>query len=792
MKKQVAPGYQKADLVIDKMLRADQFSSPVFNRSKTALIKRYAETMPSIHYVARPQLKLGGIRFNPENYTFISNTYFKRLVYFDLQSRKATDIRLPAGAIVREVLWAPDGKNIAISVEENAGQSVYVIQAKNLKRKKIGGILLNSSLSRVVEWVGSEQLILGARTARQKLGLHVGKTAPIGPVIQDAGGVVSQNRTYTDLIKTHEDESLLALAIEIQLVLVHVKSGKQNKIGKPGFYGRVTVSPSDQYILIDTYLLPFSKVVPINLFAKKIEVWNLNAKVIYGFKPLGPHENLPIEGVTVGPRSIRWIENEPNTLLFAEALDQGNWAVKAEYRDELFKLKILKSGKPKKESVIRLKQRFAGFESFDEPDSYWIVDYERDRQWVTYFWVKKDSKNVWQSETIFSLNENDAYGDPGNPVQMRNVRGEAVIALDRSSPGQKFMFLSGAGASEEGERPFLKRFNLQTKESEEWFRSVKGTYERFAGFLKNDFSEFITAFESPQVSPRFFIRKPKTEKSQLLYADPNPYQILSKIKKEVITYERNDGVKLSGILYYPLNYKEGTAYPAILQAYPLEYTDAATAGQVRGSQDTFWVPYHDDMIYNTLRGYFVLDEAQMPIIGHPETKNDTFVEQLTASAAAAVDALVKKVGVDPARVGVVGHSYGAYMVANLLTHSKVFAAGVAKSGAYNRTLTPFGFQGERRPFWKAKTTYLKMSPFLEADQMKTPFLLIHGMSDSNMGTFPIQSERYFDALKGQGATARLVMLPEESHGFTAYESVGHVLHEVFAWFDQYLKSSRRS
>jgi dipeptidyl aminopeptidase/acylaminoacyl peptidase len=782
-------GYQKPDPIVGKIVRADSFSIPLFNHAKTALVKRFGEDLPPIHYVARPQLKLGGLRFNPNNYAFISNYYFKRLVYFDVKTRKEKEIVFPKNSILRETLWSPDGKHLVVSLEKDFEQEVWLVQIPSLKKTKIPGVQLNSVLGRTIEWVGSTRLLIGTRTKNQVKPISLEKRTPTGPVIQESGGVVSQNRTYPDLIKTPEDEKLFAQAIEQQLVIYDLKTRKKKNLGKPGFFGRISLSPNYQWLLIDTFQLPFSKVVPVSLFAKKTEVWNLSGKVIHAFKPNGPFENLPIEGVQTGPRSIQWIGSEPESLFYAEALDQGDWAVKADHRDELFKLTISSKVKAKPQSLFKMKNRYAGFNYFDEADSYWLTDYERDRQWVTNLWLKKNADQQWEAKTIFSINENDAYGDPGDPVMTRNALGHPVIALDRRIPNQKAIFLRGTGSSPEGDRPFLRRFDLETLQTEEWFRSEKGAFERFVGFTNETYSEFITAFESQTQSPHYLIRKPNDAKTRLLYGDPNPYKLLSQLKKEVITYTRNDGVKLSGILYYPLNYEEGKKYPAIIQAYPLEYTDASTAGQVRGSQDKFSTPYHEDMIYNALRGYFVLDETQMPIIGHPETKNDTFVEQLVASAQAAVDALVDRGLVDPKRVGVVGHSYGAYMVANLLTHSQLFAAGIAKSGAYNRTLTPFGFQGERRPLWKAKETYLKMSPFLAADQVKTPILLIHGMADNNTGTFPMQTERYFEALKGQGAQTRMVLLPEESHGYASIESVEHVLYEVFRWFDLYLGES---
>jgi dipeptidyl aminopeptidase/acylaminoacyl peptidase len=777
--------YQKPDAVVDRILHSDTFSIPIFNQQKTALIKRFAEEMPPIRYVARPQLKLAGERFNPENYTGISNYYFKRLAYFDLQKKKEQTIPFPKEAILRETLWSPDGKHLAVSVEKEDGQEVWLVKIPSLKIKKIQGVQLNAILDRTMEWIGNDQLFLRVRTEKQIGAVQKEKETPVGPVIQESGGVVSQNRTHPDLIKSAQDERVFAEAISSQLLIYDLKSGKKKKVGKAGLFGRASLSPNQKWLIVDTFTLPFSKSVPLGLFAKKTEIWNLSAKVVHTFPDSPAFENLPIQGVRTGARSIQWIQSEPETLIFAEALDQGDWAVKVEHRDELFRLKI--SAKPgKRESFFKCKNRFAGFTCLNEPNSYLITDYERDTEWVTTFWHHLASKE-WITKTVFSLNENDSYADPGNEVMIRNAMGRPVIAIQESD-GVKSIFLNGAGATPEGERPFLRKFNLETLETRELFRSVGGSYERFFAFTDESFTEILTSYESQKESPRFYARKLGAEKPTLLYADPNPYAILSRVRKEVITYERADGAKLSGILYYPLDYVEGKKYPAIIQGYPLEYTDASTAGQVRGSQDKFSTPFREDMIYNTLRGYFLLDEAQMPIIGHPETKNDQFIEQLVSSAKAAVDTLVARGLVDEKRVGIVGHSYGAYMVANLLTHSDLFATGVAKSGAYNRTLTPFGFQGERRPLWKAKDVYLKMSPFLVADQMKKPILLIHGMEDNNTGTFTMQSERYFEALKGQGAHARLVLLPEESHGYASIESIEHTLYEIFTWFDRYLKN----
>jgi dipeptidyl aminopeptidase/acylaminoacyl peptidase len=272
------------------------------------------------------------------------------------------------------------------------------------------------------------------------------------------------------------------------------------------------------------------------------------------------------------------------------------------------------------------------------------------------------------------------------------------------------------------------------------------------------------------------------------FADPTPQ--IRGIKQELLTYERADGVKLSGTLYLPADHVEGTKLPLFVWAYPLEYTDPATAGQNTNATTRALRIRGASHLALVLAGYAVLDNATMPVVGDPETMNDTFVEQIVASAQAAIDACVARGVADPDHVGVGGHSYGAFMTANLLAHCDLFRAGIARSGAYNRTLTPFGFQSERRTIWQARDTYVTLSPFFVADRIDEPLLMIHGEKDSNTGTFPIQSERLYQAVKGNGGAARLVMLPGEDHGYQARESVLHTVAEMLDWCERHVRSER--
>lgn len=784
-----ATGYQKPEDMVGKLVRADSFSTAMYNPQTTALLKAYFQETPSIKYVSRPKVRLGGVRFNPSNYTAISNYYINRLTYFDMKTKKERSLGFPKDSILRQVSWSADGKHIAISNETDSCHEVWIVPVPSLAKYKVPGVCLNAVLGRTLDWMTNDEVLIGARTAAQRGALKMGAEVPTGPVVLESKGTVSQNRTYQDLIKTQQDEKAFATAAESQIGRFSVKTRAFVKIGKPGIFKNIESSPNGKLVLVHKVERPFSFVVPFYYYASATQIWSMNGALVQEVTRGGPFENIPIQGVPTGPRSVQWVNSQPQTLIYAEALDGGDWANKVEFRDQLFLMKIPASGPGKPEALMKLKNRYAEVQFLDESESMFVTDYERDKEWLTTVMVSRKG-DAWETKPVFSLSENDDYNKPGSFYGHLNKFGKVVVAVDGSDQKDSAsVFLSGPGASPEGERPFLRRMNLATLKTDELFRSQKGSYESFETFLGKDFTRFVTKFESQKISPRYDIREAKNEKRESLYADPNPFEVLTRIKKEIITYKRADGVMLSAVLYYPLDYKEGVKYPAVISAYPLEYTDAAVAGQVRGSQDRFEKPFREAIVYNALRGYVVLDDAQMPIIGHPETKNDTFIEQLVSGAKAAVDTLDKRGLIDRKRVGVIGHSYGAFMVAHLLTHSDLFAAGVAKSGAYNRTLTPYGFQGERRPFWKAKSTYTKLSPFFDAEKMKKPMLLMHGMADNNSGTFTMQSERYFEALKGQGANARLVLLPEESHGYASIESIEHVLSEIFTWYDKYLKAS---
>jgi dipeptidyl aminopeptidase/acylaminoacyl peptidase len=603
--------------------------------------------------------------------------------------------------------------------------------------------------------------------------------APTGPNIEETTGKAAQVATYQDLLKSPRDEELFRYYATSQLANVDTSTGAVTTIGEPGLIASAEQSPDGKFLLVTTLKAPFSFRVPFYLFPRSIEVVDAKGQPVQKIADLPVSDDTPRQGVPKGPRSVEWQPLVDATLIWAEALDGGDPIRKVPHRDKLMSLAAPFQDEPKE--ILKIQHRFTRLNWTAKPGQAMLTEFDRSRRWNTTSLI--DLADPSHRRVVFDLSINDAYKNPGTPLTQVRPDGQMTLLQDGD-----VIYLLGRGASESGDRPFLDAMNLKTLQKERLFHCADGVYERPLGFVGASRTRILIEHESKTEPINIFVVDLKSgERTKLTdFKDPAPE--LTQLSKELIKYQRSDGVPLSGTLYLPPGYQAGTRLPLIVWAYPLEYSDPGTAGQVRGSPYTFTSLRGDDPRFFLTQGYAVLMDATMPVVGDPEKMNDTYVEQITASAKAAIDTLDAKGVIDPHRVGVAGHSYGAFMTANLLAHTRLFAAGIARSGAYNRTLTPFGFQSERRSFWEAHDLYMKMSPFTYADKIKDPLLLIHGEADNNQGTFPIQSERLFQAIKGSGGTARLVLLPYEAHGYRARESVLHVLAEMFEWADKYVKN----
>ncbi|HEY3035179.1 MAG TPA: prolyl oligopeptidase family serine peptidase [Streptosporangiaceae bacterium] len=741
------------------------------------------ESHPPIAMLARPYLPLAGIRLDQR---LGARRRMRRLTGLSVVRTgdgTETPLNLPAEVQVGAPIWAPDGRRFAFSLDRVDGIGLWIADAATGEASPVPGLTIRdvvggdtSATGGTVRWSrdGRSLLVLAAPHAPLML-----PEPPIEPQTDETAGKHSQMATYTDLLSTPADEDAFEALATTVPCRVDPATGARQELGPPGLYQSLNDSPDGTHLLVHRLQRPFSFRVPWLLFARRVEVWDAAGTPVAVIADLPVSDEVPRQGVPTGPRLVSWEERAPASLVWTEALDGGDPVTPAEHRDRVMRLGAPFTGEPS--TVLDIRHRCLGWYDLDEPNRLLLTEHDRDRRWLTSWLV--DLAEPDKRRMIFDLSMDDAYNDPGMPLVVLHPDGSRTVLADGPA-----IYLRGDGATPDGDRPFFDRFDLVTLTATRLHESPLGCIEHVLGFTGAGEPEVVLWHESPTEPPNLVAATLDGSRSRPLTAWPDPHPQLTPIARRLITHDRGDGVTLSGILHLPPGHdpaRDGRL-PLLVWAYPFDFGGADTAGQVRGSTSEFTRLTALGPVAFVLRGYAVLADATMPVIGDPETMNDTYLEQITAAARAHIQALDEAGIIDPARVAVAGHSYGAFMTANLLAHTDLFAAGIARSGAYNRTLTPFGFQTERRSFWEAPAVYDQVSPFRYADRISAPLLLIHGAQDANSGTYPIQSQRLFDSIRGNGGTARLVVLPHESHAYLARESVLHVLAEQFSWLERWL------
>ncbi len=742
------------------------------------LIER--DAMPGIEDVSRRMLRLAGIRIDPAANRRFQSMFDKSLSLRSRDGGETTAVPLPPDSKLASTIWSHDSQSFVFSVVTPTGSQLWAAAVDNPGHPQLLTDRLMSVFSSF-SWMPDGKQVVCAEVPSDRGAEPAASTAPTGPSIQETAGNTSPTRTYQDLLSSAEDEAMFEYYAVGQLTLIDLH-GKQEAVGVPAIIAGAEPAPNGELLLVTTIHKPFSYVQTYSSFPQRIEVWDRNGNVVHQVANVPMAENIPIEGVRLGPRNVTWKPGEPATVIWTEALDGGDPRREAEHRDRWMMQSMPVDGEPTE--LVKLEQRAVGAGFFEDPSQVVTYEYDRDRRWLRAL-LHDLSQPGLEPKVLVDRSIRDRYGDPGSIVSVPDETGH-YVALQHGD----WIYRIGAGATPKGMLPFLDRQNINTLETERLWRCAEGGFEQPIAVTSQSADgplSFVTRFEGPVSPPNYRLREIEGDRVTPLTEFPDPTPQIRGIKKQLVKYERADGVPLSATLYLPADYVEGTRLPLLVWAYPIEFNDVATAGQVTSSPWFFTTIRGSSHLALLTQGYAVMDGATMPIVGHPETMNDTFIEQLVAAAQAAIDKAVEMGVADPQRVAVGGHSYGAFMTANLLAHCDLFQAGIARSGAYNRTLTPFGFQSERRPLWEAKEVYFNISPFMHAHTINEPLLLIHGEKDNNPGTFPTQSKRLFQAIKGNGGTARLVMLPEESHGYQARESVLHVQVEMLDWLDQYVK-----
>jgi dipeptidyl aminopeptidase/acylaminoacyl peptidase len=762
--------------------------TPLVNLSpdRKTLLLLERPSLPPVAELAEPELRLAGLRINPATNGPSRETYYTAIVVKPLAGGAEKRVTgFPAGGRITSLAWSRDSRHLAATVTLEHGLQLWLVDVAAASAR----LLTPRALNGVVDtptWVDDATLVASFIPASRGAA-PTAPTVPTGPVVQENLTGKRPARTYPDMLANAHDEALFEHYAIAELALVTL-DGNVSPLGLRGLIGNALPSPDGRLLLVTTWTRPYSYLVPVNRFPTKVTVHDRTGKLVHTVADLPLAENIPIPtgSVRTGPRGVTWRADAPATLSWMQALDGGDAGREAALRDEWFTHAAPFTGAPVSQQKFAL--RASGVTWGDDQHALVTESWTKTRKIRT--WLVAPRSPGAAPTLLFDRSSEDRYNAPGSPVLTRNAFGRAVLLM---SADKSKLYYDGAGASPEGDRPFLDELDLATKKTRRLWRSAAPQYENFVAFLDDTLTRALTSREAVTEPANYFIRTlGVADDAQALTPIthfPNPFPQFAAVKKELIAYRRADGVALSGTLYLPPGRTPlDGPLPTLLWAYPREFKDAAAAGQVKESPYRFIRVSPLGPLPFLLAGYAVLDDPSMPIIGEGKTEpNDTYVPQLVASAQAAIDELVRRGVTDPKRVAVAGHSYGAFMTANLLAHSDLFRAGIARSGAYNRTLTPFGFQSEERTLWQAPEVYAAMSPFNHADKIKEPLLLIHGAADNNQGTFPIQSERFYNALKGHGATTRYIQLPHESHGYRGRENVLHMLWEMEQWLDTYVK-----
>ncbi len=778
-----AEDYREPPAVVKRIVDAPPSPSFALDPTGTRALLVARTSHPPVADLARPLWRLGGYRLDPSTNGRHGPRSSVGLTILEIAERWERPITLPDDADIGSPVWNKDGTMVAFTLTTEDGIALWVADATTARARRLTDPSLNAALGAAFRWMPDGRRLICAFVDPEREDAPEPPREPEGPVIQESTGRKAPVRTYQDLLRNETDARRFEWIGTSQPALVDARSGERRDLPHlpPAIYRRLDPSPDGQWLLVSRTTRPFSYSVPAYRFPEVIATVRLDGQERVEIAKPGLREEIPIGGVETGARGFRWRPDRDATLLYLEALDGGDPKREVEHRDRLVARDAPFRGTPRE--IYRTEHRFRGIDFLASGRGQVLIgEYDRDRRW-TRTWLTHIDERGDEPRLVWDRSVQDRYGDPGRAMQTLDARGRTVLRVEDGA-----LLLTGSGATPDGDRPFLDRLDLATLTTERVWVCEGERYETVAGLLGD--GTLLTRHETRTEPPNYWARDLESGEREPITRFVDPAPELAGVEGELVTYERDDGVPLSATLYLPPGHQEGERLPLVVWAYPLEYNDRSTAGQVRGSPYRFTRPRGTSHLFLLTQGYAVMDRAAMPVIGDPETVNDTFVKQIVGSAQAAIDFAVERGVADRDRVAVGGHSYGAFMTANLLAHCDLFRAGIARSGAYNRTLTPFGFQSERRTFWEAKDTYFKVSPFMHADRIDEPMLMIHGEIDNNSGTFPMQSRRMYHAIKGNGGHARLVMLPHESHGYRGRESVLHVLAEMIDWLDEHVKNAK--
>lgn len=779
--------YEQPPADIQAILDAPYPPSVSFSPDGAWMIEQARPSLRTLDELAAPRVKVAGIKLDPETFGPSRPYLYRGLQLKPVQPKaKARDITLPEGARISNLRWHPDGDKFSMTLTSTEGIALWVVDVPDGQARALTGPVLNATYGSPCDWLPADQGLVCKRIPSDHSGAPAEARVPDGPRIEENLGRKTPARTYSNLLQSSHDEALFEHFLTSAMVHVSL-DGTQSELLPPSLVDEATPSPDGQWLLVHTIERPFSYQVPVSRFPRKSVALRLDdpsAQTVLAELPLADDVPVPYASVRTGRRSIGWRPDEAATLYMVEALDGGDAGAEAEHRDLVSTWAAPFDGQASE--LWRSSLRYSSM-NWGDGDLALAWEWWYDTRQVRTWRIRPDQPGA-EPELVWDRSYQDAYSDPGSVVNHMGPHGRRVI---QQTPSGEIL-LSGKGASPDGVYPFLDRMDLSTGDTERLWQASGETHESLARVLDAEGRMFVTRRQSKTEPPNYQLRRAGKRRGKALTGFEDWAPQFAAVEKQKLEYERADGLPLTATLYLPPGHdpdKDGPL-PTVFWAYPSEYKSKQDAGQNKRSEYTFSRPYGSSVLMMLLAGYAVVDDPQIPIVGEGEVEpNDTYVAQLVSGAEAAVKTVVEMGVADPDRLVIGGHSYGAFTTANLLAHTDLFRAGIARSGAYNRSLTPFGFQSEQRTYWEATSIYVEMSPFTHAARIDEPMLMLHGAEDPNSGTYPMQSKRMYAAMKGNGATVRWVELPYEEHSYRARESIGHALWEMIRWADTHAKEA---
>lgn len=790
------------------------------NNTQGVIAERESSLVP-LATLAAEELRIGGIRINPRNFTRTRQSFFNTITLLDVATGGLTQIaEMPSDAMIREIKWSPSGKYFCFLNETPEEMELWRVNATETVPKaiKINKHKVNTTISNgnPYEFLDDERIIY--KSVPADIGPVPTPALPDGPVVQENIGERRSVRTFQDLLSSPFDKVLYDYYCTV--VFAIYDNGETSIAGPEGVVRDYDLSPDGRYMIVTTEQHPYSYIEGHNSFPSIREIRTTSGETLVILSDTNKEKaekelrdkarkDSTITQQPEDPRKVgfEWRNDLPATLVWREtdittepsptdAPDPGA-NNEEEKPEKTFTDKIYQSSEPfnldQKQLVLAPEYKIGRITWGNSGLAVYTETSQKQKFRRTVAFTPCDTiapKYILFTEStdVDTLGNFPIYGSPWT---VTNQYGKRVLYTD-SKCSHIFLYDTRRPDAEGDNFSFIDKITLKDGKIENLWSAAAPYLERVMAITDFNRLKFISERQSVTEVPNYFSvdtgKRRKSHKQFTFFENPVP--ILSKATREFVTYKRADGVTLCANLWLPAGYdkeKDGKL-PVLMWGYPYEFKCVAEAEKRRPARYNFLRPGNGSAVLWVTQGYAVLDGISMYIIAEDKEKepNDVFLSQLIMNAEAAIN-FVDSIGVgDRDRVAIGGHSYGGFMTANLLAHTDLFKAGVARSGAYNRSLTPFGFQSERRSYWKAKEVYDKMSPFNYADKLKTPILIIHGQVDNNTGTFPIQSERLYHAVAGHGGTARYLQLPYESHGYNAYENVMHLLYETGAWLEKWL------